>query len=600
MRRLLQVSLIFVLLIVTKGFAQDSVTTRVFDKDFFLYEKGIKQNDGVRDSSFNHIQNYFSRNLMGNIGLPDYEYLLSYKEDPIGVRWFNSPYNSKLLGLTEQYQYGGKGLSTNIFGAAGTMKEQVLKLSHSQNINENCNVSVKLNRYAADGFYQRQQSFVNNVFVASNYTTKKKRLGILFSYGFDRFKHLENGGITSDTSIVKDLLVDKRLIPVNLLSARRNYSLMTGSLRFFFKLNMDSLSKVNHYVLLGGNGSINKSHYTDIPSAFYDSTTFINEFSTNDTTKFSKVSPDLSYNLTSKNINFEIGAKYEFSEWYTPDSLHRYTSVIGFQRFAWQSNSGAFKIKEKLSYIASGSNAGDYTASIHASLYTPVLKTTFSLLAITELRSPDLFFNYNRVNNFYWKNAFEKTSTNSGSFFIDSKKLQLTLGTVYRNVNKLIVLDSMAAPKQLQKNAVTARIFLKHHLKLFKFHLENQINYQSTNAYALPVPYLYTQHQLYFEHRVKKNGLRMQIGVQANYIDKMDLISYNPALNSYYLKKSKEQGGGYVFADFFFNVHFKPVTFFFKAEHLNQGFTGMNYTLLNGYFQPDRAFRFGLNWEFWD
>ena len=178
--------------------------------------------------------------------------------------------------------------------------------------------------------------------------------------------------------------------------------------------------------------------------------------------------------------------------------------------------------------------------------------------------------------------------------------MSLTFGAVYRNTDKLIVLDSMALPKQLKKNAVTARIFLKHHLKVYKFHLENQINYQSTNAYSLPVPYIYTQHQLYFEHRVKKNGLKMQIGVQANYVGKMDLISYNPALNSYYLKKSKEQGGNYVFADFFFNIHFKPVTFFFKAEHLNQGFTGMNYTLLNGYFQPDRAFRFGLNWEFWD
>ncbi len=425
----------------------------------------------------------------------------------------------------------------------------------------------------------------------------------MFTYGFDRFKHLENGGITSDSSMVTDPFVDKGLIPVSLSSAKRNYSLMTASLRFFFKLNKDSLSKVNHYVLLGGNGSINKSVYNDIPSSFYDSTTFIDALTTNDTTKYSKVSPELSYNITTKNINFELGSRYDFSEWYTSDSLQRYTSVIGFQRFAWQSNSGSFKIKEKLSYIASGANTGDYNAAVHASYFTEVLRTTFSVKANTELRSPDLFFNYNLVNNFYWKNAFDKSASTNLMFDITSQKLKLSIGGGYRGINKMILLYDEPSPIQLNGGVNVSRFYLKHHLKVFKFHLENELNYQNTGQYVLSMPSIFTKHQLYFEHRVKKNGLRMQIGVQANYIGKMELMSYNPALNSYYLRdiqSPKIEGGNYVFADFFFNVHFKPVTFFFKTEHLNQGFMGLNYTLLNGYFQPDRAFRFGLNWEFWD
>jgi hypothetical protein len=48
------------------------------------------------------------------------------------------------------------------------------------------------------------------------------------------------------------------------------------------------------------------------------------------------------------------------------------------------------------------------------------------------------------------------------------------------------------------------------------------------------------------------------------------------------------------------NAQIKPVQFFLKVEHINQGLMGSGYNLIPTYFQPDRAFRFGLNWEFLD
>ena len=80
----------------------------------------------------------------------------------------------------------------------------------------------------------------------------------------------------------------------------------------------------------------------------------------------------------------------------------------------------------------------------------------------------------------------------------------------------------------------------------------------------------------------------------------MDLIDYNPALNSFAMNLGAKKGGNYIFADVFFTLRYKEVSFFFRTEHLNQGFSGADFSLLQNYYQRDRAFRFGLNWNFRD
>ena len=72
-----------------------------------------------------------------------------------------------------------------------------------------------------------------------------------------------------------------------------------------------------------------------------------------------------------------------------------------------------------------------------------------------------------------------------------------------------------------------------------------------------------------------------------------------PATNQYYVQTSQKVGN-YPFIDFFLNARIKPVRVFVKIDHLTQGFLGSNYSLTPGYLQNDRAFKFGLNWLFFD
>ena len=75
--------------------------------------------------------------------------------------------------------------------------------------------------------------------------------------------------------------------------------------------------------------------------------------------------------------------------------------------------------------------------------------------------------------------------------------------------------------------------------------------------------------------------------------------AYNVATNNYVVQ-TKKVTGNYPFVDFFLNARIRPVRFFIKLDHLNQGLTGNNYQLTPGYYQNDRAFKFGINWLFYD
>ncbi len=124
-------------------------------------------------------------------------------------------------------------------------------------------------------------------------------------------------------------------------------------------------------------------------------------------------------------------------------------------------------------------------------------------------------------------------------------------------------------------------------------------HYQVSSYQALfPLPNHVLIGSLFYQTNIKKSML-LQIGFTANYFSEYDGYGYMPALNSFYLKPGYTSGN-YPFIDFFINARVKPVRFFLKIDHLNQGLTGTGYNMAPGYLQNDRAFKFGLNWLFFD
>ena len=130
--------------------------------------------------------------------------------------------------------------------------------------------------------------------------------------------------------------------------------------------------------------------------------------------------------------------------------------------------------------------------------------------------------------------------------------------------------------------------------------LRLNLYYQSTNKSSLIriAPGAATG-SIYYTGNLFKNNLQLQIGVQGEYYQKFKAYAYMPATNQYYLQ-NRVSVGEYPFVDVFLNARIRPVQFFVKIENVLYGALVSNYSFVPAYIQPDRAFRFGLTWMFFD
>ena len=104
---------------------------------------------------------------------------------------------------------------------------------------------------------------------------------------------------------------------------------------------------------------------------------------------------------------------------------------------------------------------------------------------------------------------------------------------------------------------------------------------------------------IYYTGNLFKNNLQLQVGVQGEYYNAFKAYGYMPATNQFY-SQNRYMVGEYPFVDVFLNARIRPVQFFVKVENVLYGLMGTNYDFVQGYMQPDRAFRFGLTWMFFD
>ena len=159
----------------------------------------------------------------------------------------------------------------------------------------------------------------------------------------------------------------------------------------------------------------------------------------------------------------------------------------------------------------------------------------------------------------------------------------------------------MIVPEQTSTAIQIFSAFIYKDFLLFK-HLGFNLkyNYQSSSYQAITsLPTHVINSALYYQGNLFKNALQLQVGFNASYYSEFNGMAYSPALNMYHVQTQKTVGN-YPYVDFFLTARIKPVRFFVKIDHVTQGLFGSNYSLTPNYIQNDRAFKFGINWLFFD
>lgn len=563
------------------------------------------------DTSINRIQNYSPYNTNGSYGLPSSPLTFSYETKKLGFNFYQAPYQNDVLNQHHILYYQTKGPFASLTGIAGSKQEQNFDFLFSNTLKNKLNITLGFKRYGSLGFYKRQQTFTNNFYTTSHYKSKSNRVGYYAFFLFNKNKHLENGGLTSDTVFKENININKQLLALNLSAAKRELRQTTVNFNPWFRLNKneDSSTVFSHYINYEIEYRGNYSKYLDdgISTDNYYNVFYFDTLKTNDSSHWRNFSNALNYVLDIKPIHskLQVGFRNEINQTYQ----HGFDSVIknNSLQAGFYINDKSYNGFIKASYIVNGGNATDYQIEINNEIIKKLVirdkSFPYKLLInfSREQRHPDYIYNRWISNHYQWKNNFVPIEKIQSTIGVSSLDNRFGFGVISQNIKNQIYLNELVSPEQTSATIQIMTAFIYKDFLIAK-HLGINVkyNYQSSSYQAITsLPTHIFNSALFYQGALFKNALQLQVGFNATYFSEFNGMAYSPALNMYYVQTQKTVGN-YPYVDFFINARIKPVRFFIKIDHVNQGFFGSNYSLTPNYIQNDRAFKFGLNWLFFD
>ena len=584
-------------------------------KDFFPNNSSYKS----IDTSLNEIQKYFLNNFSYSLGLSnrklffessyktgfksgiDYLDLFGYNQDEIKYYHTRTPY-------------------TEIFALFGQKKEQYFRLLHTQNITRQWNIALNMLRLRDEGFYQRQNCTDNNISISSNYTSKNNRYSLLANGIISSIKTDENGGVRNDPTFESNLLVNKKLIPINLPDARIRRGNREFYINQFWNFGKKDTVRVNdttHYVHIQPRSSISLSTrandnwfvYDDKnPRYGYYKNIFYDSLKTLDSTHTTILENEVSFKHLFKGgtkhdtslLGYDISLKNQMVQikgYATDSSLNKVSDSIFNNLFATGTFHNSF-LSVKMNYCFYGQSKNDFNISSEG-------KISLSSNSVLEIKgdavqtNPSLLFNRYASNNFRWKNDFDKSFMLSGSLRYLNRKNKFNLASSYSRIENYVYLNANCMPQRLTHPLTVFEAEVEKKFTLKKLHFNNKITYQqASDSNIVHLPQFVSTHSFYYEDFWFKKALNMQMGIDVSFYTSYYADAYMPAIGLYYLQNDTKTGN-YPYIDFFFNMKIKHVRFFFKSEHINSGLMGPYYFVPHNP-APDRSFKIGINWVFYD
>ncbi len=568
------------------------------------------------DSAVFDLHNFTERNTLGALGLATHQWRFKFRNDALGFRLYPLPVDEYQIAERDINYYRTKGPYASASGIAGSKEQQLFRFLFSQTFKNNLNLSLKFNRYTNKGFYLSQQAFVNNFYINSNYETKNKRFGFYSFILINNIRNQENGGLKTDTSFLNNVTENKELLPVQLSTALRDTRQLSAQFNPYFRLSKADSSQQHTQLFIQGKSkfSYNTFKYKDLQSGsnpFYK-VFYLDTISTKDSTRFKQYYNEVLLSIKNNRLGLNASAGYANEVnvvWQKNDSLflnHILKANAVYSHSFLNPDTVTnkqirFNSELELASIVSGANAGNIKLQSQNQIVFSENnhQSRFYLNALYESRSADYMFNRWYGNHNRWKNSF--TAVQQFQAQLGYEKKNVVLRVFYQNISNALYFDTVSLPQQFRGSISNVGVEGMYRLILFK-HLGLSVapTFQSSsNPSIYRMPLLSGKANLFYTGNLFKNSLQLTLGTQFETYSPFELMRYNPIIHQFYLGNRTEVGY-YPYVDVYLNARIRPVSFFLKLENAMFGFGGNTYYFIPGYIQPDRAFRFGLTWLFFD
>ncbi len=502
---------------------------------------------------------------------------------------------------------------TTLAYTIGSNREQLFNGRHYQQVHRNLGLGINFNLIKSNGAYIRQKSDNASVAFQTNYKTRNQRYGITGSFINNRFIHQENGGIADAPLFEENLEPTRDRISVKLNNAENRWRESNVNFRqylnfripFVKKESSDSIKSKKPATLMH---SFNYQRlamvYSDkSPGSGFYPDIFIDSSQTYDSLVIHTVLSDIRCIIPlieNDKIKFNIaaGAGYEFMHYRMHTINKKYTQVMPLLK-SGLSIGNSMDVSADYQIVKGSYRNNDQILSL-AGIYRFGKNHPLAMEASVKksLITPPLFFHLFESNHFKWDNTFDKQNISDLQLNVSWKKIKA--GIKFNTINGFAYLDSLAHPAWFGEKFNIIAPYAESRLKLGNLTLDYSLMYQHISKdEALKLPSLLANATISYEGSLFKGAIYAMTGIEVFYNTSWYAPAYMPASGSFYLQ-DQIKTGNYPFMDVFLNLRIKRARIFLLLQHANSGLTGYRYYMVPTYPMADRAFKFGVNWMFFD
>lgn len=557
------------------------------------------------DTDFNSVHDYtpFYSNFLAHLGngvsatyslVPVFYYDIPFWLQPMSIyyneieqRYFQTRHpftHIKLTGNTNR-----------------TYNEEGLKLIHTQNIKPNWNIAFAGKSDKSIGRIPRQDNRFHYLYGSSRFASTKYHLAV--NYFFSKIKVKENGGV-SNLSFLTDSLFPAENAQIYRSEASNHYTIQKADAQQAVCLNYkdDSLSaKWKPYLIHTFYYQKAKKIYSDKPdTSLYYTHIFNDSTTTYDSLYYRNLKNRLGLSFST---NLQNGKGVYFYALSSLRKLYSYEHPHTEQNFGtgiqYFYNDSVWSANFTYEHWFKGYFAKNKSLLLELSKNMKIYNRNVSLILIPSYQNKqaDFFMNNLYTNHFQWENQHSMYS--EWAVDIGIKEKSNSLFFTFKHIRNANYFDRFSQPQVDSNNLYFTAFVLHKTFNIGHFYLLNRLFVQSLSDTLISVPTFAGYHMLYYENRLFKKVLGLQIGTEVFYHTKYKGVSYNPALGSFYNNYSTSLGN-YPYINVFVNFQLKRSRFFIKIEHLNYHWQAGNYCLVNTYPLPPRSLKFGIFWSFYD
>jgi hypothetical protein len=162
-----------------------------------------------------------------------------------------------------------------------------------------------------------------------------------------------------------------------------------------------------------------------------------------------------------------------------------------------------------------------------------------------------------------------------------------------------IYFNSSSHPVQTSGNTDLFRLSGNMDVRVGNFGLRSKGFLQQAPDIEFRIPSWAVDGTLFYEQLLFDEVLLARFGVDFLMFGEYLLPAYLPFAGRYH-HQNTETGGNYPFAGIFISGSVQQVRIFFRYDHFYANYAGNHYFIARGYPQHPAAFRFGVNWKFFN